>query len=227
MGEEKETFRVIRNNNDEQKIIEELNSLDIYSVLDSEEVLSKVFKIKNEFQRQRVIMSLEDKAKGIGKLRAFQRLVKIVKGKSTVPAFQEERNFSIKIDELELELNTGDWIVDKLGVRRYVERGDQLIEEQASWQLVIISNIYYNTELNTYRVQLAFRENEFSKLKTITVNKSIISSTSSITVLSDYGISVTNHNAPFLVKYLNDLERLNPNTIPRSSSISRLGWIND
>ena len=227
MGEEKETFRVIRNNNDEQKIIEELNSLDIYSVLDSEEVLSKVFKIKNEFQRQRVIMSLEDKAKGIGKLRAFQRLVKIVKGKSTVPAFQEERNFSIKIEELELELNTGDWIVDKLGVRRYVERGDQLIEEQASWQLVIISNIYYNTELNTYRVQLAFRENEFSKLKTITVNKSIISSTSSITVLSDYGISVTNHNAPFLVKYLNDLERLNPNTIPRSSSISRLGWIND
>lgn len=227
MGEEKETFTVIRNNNDEQLLVQELNNLDITSVFDSEEVLSKVFKIKNEFQRQKVIMSLEEKAKGIGKLRAFQRLVKIVASKCLSPKSSEERNFSVKIEELGLELSTGEWIVDKLGVRRYVERSEQLIEEQASWQLVIISNIYYNTELNTYRVQLAFRENEFAKLKTITVNKSTISNTSSITVLADYGISVTNHTAPFLVKYLNDLERLNPNTIPRSDSISRIGWIND
>ena len=62
---------------------------------------------------------------------------------------------------------------------------------------------------------------------TITVNKSTISNTSTITGLADYGLSVTNHSAPFLVKYLNDLERLNATTIPRSESISRLGWIND
>lgn len=224
MGEDKETLTIIRNNEDE--IAVELDGLEATQVFD-EEVLSKVFKISNEFLRQKVVMSLEAKAKSLGQVRNFQKLLKVVKSKMLSPKPMEEQNFQVKIPELDLELNTGEWIVDKSGVRRYTEKGETLIEEQASWQMVVISNIFFNTEQNTYRVQLAFRENEFSKMKTITVNKSTISNTSNITCLADYGIAVTNHTAPFLVKYLNDLERLNVDNIPRSASISRIGWIND
>lgn len=227
MGDEKETFRVIQNdNNDEQEIATELECLGAQDVFD-EEALSKVFKIKNEFLRQKVIMTLESKAKTIGQVRNFQKLLKVVRAKNASPRPIAEQSFSVSIKELNLELSTGEWVVDNLGVRRYTEKGDTMIEEQASWQMVVISNIYCNTELNTYRVQLAFRENEFSSLKTITVNKSTIASPANITCLADYGLSVTNHSAPFLVKYLNDLERLNVDRIPRSDSISRLGWIND
>lgn len=224
MGEE-ETLTLVQNNMDNQ-IEQELNSIEPINIFD-EEVLSKVFKIENEFLRQKVIMSLESKAKSIGQARNLQKLLKVLKVKYSSPKQVQEETYTLKVPELDLVLNTGEWLVDNMGVRRYTEKGETLIEEQASWHLVFISNIFYNTEQNTYKVQLAFRENEFSKLKTITVNKSTISNTSNITCLADYGISVTNHSAPFLVKYLNDLERLNVDTIPRSASISRIGWIND
>lgn len=224
MGEE-ETLTLVKNNMDNQ-IEQELSSIEPINIFD-EEVLSKVFKIENEFLRQKVIMSLENKAKSIGQTRNLQKLLKVLKVKYSSPKQVQEETYTLTVPELGLVLNTGEWLVDNMGVRRYTEKGETLIEEQASWHLVFISNIFYNTEQNTYKVQLAFRENEFSKLKTITVNKSTISNTSNITCLADYGISVTNHSAPFLVKYLNDLERLNVDTIPRSASISRIGWIND
>jgi hypothetical protein len=224
MGEE-ETLTLVQNNMDNQ-IEQELNSIEPINIFD-EEVLSKVFKIENEFLRHKVIMSLENKAKSIGQTRNLQKLLKVLKVKYSSPKQVQEETYTLTVPELGLVLNTGEWLVDNMGVRRYTEKGETLIEEQASWHLVFISNIFYNTEQNTYKVQLAFRENEFSKLKTITVNKSTISNTSNITCLADYGISVTNHSAPFLVKYLNDLERLNVDTIPRSASISRIGWIND
>ena len=224
MGEE-ETLTLVQNNMDNQ-IEQELNGIEPVNIFD-EEVLSKVFKIENEFLRHKVIMSLENKAKSIGQTRNLQKLLKVLKVKYSSPKQVQEETYTLTVPELGLVLNTGEWLVDNMGVRRYTEKGETLIEEQASWHLVFISNIFYNTEQNTYKVQLAFRENEFSKLKTITVNKSTISNTSNITCLADYGISVTNHSAPFLVKYLNDLERLNVDTIPRSASISRIGWIND
>lgn len=224
MGEE-ETLTLVQNNMDNQ-IEQELNGIEPVNIFD-EEVLSKVFKIENEFLRHKVIMSLENKAKSIGQTRNLQKLLKVLKVKYSSPKQVQEETYTLTVPELGLMLNTGEWLVDNMGVRRYTEKGETLIEEQASWHLVFISNIFYNTEQNTYKVQLAFRENEFSKLKTITVNKSTISNTSNITCLADYGISVTNHSAPFLVKYLNDLERLNVDTIPRSASISRIGWIND
>ena len=224
MGEE-ETLTLVQNNMDNQ-IEQELNGIEPVNIFD-EEVLSKVFKIENEFLRHKVIMSLENKAKSIGQTRNLQKLLKVLKVKYNSPKQVQEETYTLTVPELGLVLNTGEWLVDNMGVRRYTEKGETLIEEQASWHLVFISNIFYNTEQNTYKVQLAFRENEFSKLKTITVNKSTISNTSNITCLADYGVSVTNHSAPFLVKYLNDLERLNVDTIPRSASISRIGWIND
>lgn len=225
MDENRGNLTVIRGN-DDKTIYEELENVDSNSVLD-EEVLYKVFKIGDELTRIKVIANLEAKAKSVGQYRNFQKMMKIVKAKSMTPTSQKEQNFSVMVEELGLVLSTGDWVVDKLGVRRYVEKGEQLLEEQASWQFIVVSNIYYNEESNTYKVQLAFRESDSSKLKTITVNKSVISSTSNITCLSDYGISVTNLSAPFLVKYLNDLERLNVDIIPKSSSISRLGWIDN
>lgn len=208
----------------DELLLEELNSLEGMSVLEEENIL-KALKVQDEFKRQKAIMSLELKAKEISQSQNFKRLLKICMQKNINKSTVKE--FTCTLEGVDLVYKTGEWICDLQGVRRYVERNGATIEEVASWQPVVIKNIYYNQELNTYRVQLAFKESEYSPTKTITVNKSTIANASNITMLADYGISITNQNASLFVKYLNDLERLNVDVIPRSAAISRVGWVND
>lgn len=207
-------------------LIDELNSVSGMDSL-SEENITKALMIGDAFKRQQAIISLEAEAKSVGQSRNFQKLVKIVGTKLSTPNPNQTQSTSFvsNVTGFDLQLTTGEWICDNQGVRRYVQTKGQLTEEVASWQPVIISNIYYNQEFNTCRVQLMFKESENAPVKTITVNKSIIANTSNITMLSDFGISITSANAPMLVKYLNDLEKYNVDVIPRSNAISRLGWI--
>jgi hypothetical protein len=171
-------------------------------------------------------MTLEDKARKIGRIRNFQKMVGIVKQQMLSESFGGQ-DYVTQMEGIDLVLNTGEWICDGHGIRRFTEKNGSMIEEVACWQPVIISEIFFNRELCSYRVQLAFKESEFSKVKTVTVPKSMIATASSITNLADFGIAVTNITAPLLVRYLNDLERLNVDRIPHNSAISRLGWIDD
>ena len=189
------------------------------------QVIKSAVGIKDEYTRQQAIMILEDKARNIKKARNFQKFLGIVKQECREAVSSDD--FYAQLEDIDLTLRTGEWICDNKGVRHYVNRNGFMVEEVASWQPIIISNIFYNQELNTYRVQLAFKESEYSKTKTITVNKSVIANSSSIVMLADFGIAVTNQTASALVKYLNDLERLNVEVIPRNNAISRLGWVND
>ena len=208
----------------DELLLAELNGLEGLEVLEESNIL-KALSIQDQFNRQKAIMSLELKAKEISQSQNFKRFLKIcMQKRATKP---DSREFTCSLEGVDIVYKTGEWICDLQGIRRFVDRNGATIEEVASWQPVVISNIYFNQELNTYRVQLAFKESEFSPTKTITVNKSTIANASNITVLADYGISITNQNASLLVKYLNDLERLNVDIIPRSAAISRVGWVND
>lgn len=190
------------------------------------EVLKSAVSIQDDYTRQQAIMILEAKARDIKQARNFQKFLGIVKQECVAKATTSD-SFATQLEGIDLVLDTGEWICNKDGVKRFVNKNGFMVEEIACWQPIIISNIYFNQEMNIYRVQLAFKESEFSKTKTVTVNKSIIANSSSIVMLSDFGIAVTNQTAPMLVKYLNDLERLNVETIPRQSAISRLGWVDD
>ena len=189
-------------------------------------VVRAVLEIEDDLIKQRAIMMLEDKARKIGRIRNFQKIVGIVKQRMMSEALGGQ-DYVAQMEGIDLVLNTGEWICDSHGIRRFTEKNGSMIEEVACWQPVIISEIFFNRELCSYRVQLAFKESQFSKVKTITVPKSMIATASSITNLADYGIAVTNITAPLLVRYLNDLERLNVDKIPHNSAISRLGWIDD
>ena len=208
------------------ELLEELKSLPRTEALEEDNIM-KALKVKDEFNRQKAIMVLEEKAREISQTRNFQRLLRICMSKLKNPTSSGSKKFKTRIEGIDLEYDTGEWVCDLQGVRRVVEKNGAFIEEVATWQPVVISNLFYNQELNTYRVQLAFKEHEFSPTRTITVNKSTIANTSNITALADYGISITNQSAPLLVKYLNDLERLNVDIIPRNSAISRVGWVGD
>lgn len=210
---------------DDQAKLDAFSALDDMAALDKEVIRSAV-SIEDDYTRQSAIMILETKARNIKQARNFQKFLGIVK-QDCLQKKAQPMDFVTAIDGIDLQLKTGDWICDDTGIRHFVNRNGNMVEEVASWQPIIINNIFYNQEMNTYRVQLAFKESEYAKVKTVTVNKSIIANSSSIVTLADFGISVTNQTAPVLVKYLNDLERLNVDTIPRNNAISRLGWVNN
>ena len=210
---------------DDQAKLDAFNALEDIQALDKEVIKSAV-SIEDDYTRQSAIMILESKARNIKQARNFQKFLGIVK-QGCMQEKTQPMDFVTSIDGIDLVLKTGEWICDNSGVRHFVNRNGYMVEEIASWQPIIISNIFYNQELNTYRVQLAFKESEYAEVKTVTVNKSIIANSSSIIILADFGISVTNQTASILVKYLNDLERLNVETIPRNNAISRLGWVNN
>ena len=209
----------------EEEIIAYIDSLDNKVVIE-DAIIKQVLMIPNELTRQKAVMALEAKAKKIGQARNFQKLVGIIKQQIRQELLGGQ-NYVVKLDGIDLTLSTGEWICDNNGIRRFASRNGTVVEEVASWQPVIISKIFFNKELSSYRVQLAFKESEFSKVKTITIPKSMIATASGITSLADYGIAVTNITAPLLVRYLNDLERLNVEIIPRNDAISRLGWIDN
>jgi hypothetical protein len=90
-------------------------------------------------------------------------------------------------------------------------------------QPITITKLIRNIKMKTIKVELSFRR--FNKWETITIDKDIISKFKSITLLSKFGILVTDDNAKGLVQYLHTLEVLNEFVIPCMDSISSFGYV--
>lgn len=60
----------------------------------------------------------------------------------------------------------------------------------------------------------------------LVVDRKTVSSANKIVDLSDSGIAVTSESAKALVKYFAKIEQLNPELIPETECVTRLGWIN-
>lgn len=117
------------------------------------------------------------------------------------------------------ELYCGTWKADASGVRAY----DMFGEHIACYHPILITKRLCNAETGKEKVRLAFCKG--SKWKEITIDKGIIASSNKIVNLADYGVSVTSESAKLLVKFLSDLENLNINNIPSTTSTSKFGWI--
>nr|WP_243235852.1 DUF927 domain-containing protein [Zhenpiania hominis] len=82
-----------------------------------------------------------------------------------------------------------------------------------------------NIDTGIEKLELAYRKGK--QWRKMIFDRRQIASASSIVGLSDYGVAVTSENAKYLVQYLHDVENLNYDKIPESSSVSRLGWIGE
>lgn len=94
-------------------------------------------------------------------------------------------------------------------------------------ECVISHPIYISRRLidnidKTEKVELTYKPND--RWMSITVDKSTIASSTKIVTLADYGISVTTDNANLLIKYLQDFDNINYETIPIKRATSALGW---
>lgn len=154
------------------------------------------------------------------KLTAYQKLEREALKKET-PAKQKAPTDNITLFDYPKSLNEyrcGCWMADDNGVRTYNLFGEVL----ACYHPILIADRYVNAENGKEKVKLAFKKGD--AWREITVDKSVIASSTKIVGLADYGVSVTSETAKNLVKFLADLENLNLDLIEIRTSTSKFGW---
>ncbi|SES69081.1 DUF927 domain-containing protein [[Clostridium] polysaccharolyticum] len=209
-----------------------VETLDSVSIL-ADEIFCEIMDEKDEIDRSRLELECMSRARELGKLTEFKKLLSAYKKKEKEylkaesekkignDSFEHYTDFSIPEDAGFDNLFCGTWIATDHGIQTYGFMGQPIL---ACYHPILPVKRMENAETGKEKIELAFRKG--FKWKKIVVEKNQIASSSKIVSLSDYGISVTSENAKALVRYLADIENLNVNMIPVQISTSKLGWIN-
>lgn len=108
------------------------------------------------------------------------------------------------------------WLCNDHGVRRAADL--------ACHHPIMISRRLYNREASEVKVEISYKI--MGSWESKIINRTEIATGREIVKLARYGISVTSANADNLIRYLQELEQLNPD-IPLIESVTKLGWVND
>jgi len=208
--------------------IEDLTKINESTIL-SRELFEEIYNIENNFDKMKVLLSVSDRAKVLGKKLEFEKLCRAyLKQKkasdseiidSRLNEISSDGMTHFNSDEYE-DYKCGYWIAYESGIKEITSYG----ERKACSHPILPIKILKNAETGFCKVVIAFKlKNCWSE---ITVDKEIISSSSKIVSLSKYGIRVTSENSKALVEFLSDIESLNEDRIVNMVSTSKLGWIN-
>lgn len=127
---------------------------------------------------------------------------------------------STQFDGQELELFSGEYVCDDLGVVIQDKYGfDNIICRHPIMPVCRLVNVDSGEE----RLQIAYRKGRY--WRSLIAEKSTIASSNKILDLASNGVLVTSENAKSLSKYLLEIEDLNYDTIPEQKSVGRLGWV--
>ena len=205
-------------------LIEYAEKLDADSLL-SNDLFVELYEVEDEILRQRYIFQLEARAEELKKLQAFRKLLRIYdkqwKKSQKAPMIETLNKFEISIPEKDIELESGTWQMDETGIYTVTDRG----REYACPHPIVPVGILKGVESGLCKTILLFKVR--GSWSTVNVNRSMIASAQKVVGLSEFGVQVTSESARTLVRYLNDVEALNPDIICERLSTSKLGWIND
>jgi len=140
--------------------------------------------------------------------------------KAQVSALTPADNIS-EIEGQDMELDTGDWLVDDCGVRKQFD--GEIACPHPIWPVERLKNI----DTGEMKVRIAFRRGTGGRrvFQTILTDFDTVSNAKNIVSLARIGISVTSgKRAQALVDYIADVMDLNYDRIPETKSVSRMGW---
>lgn len=191
----------------------------------------EILAIESDLERQLIADKVREQAKSLGIAGKFDARYKAAQKDFSRVKMRELANSSEQYGLLQTEftmlktdpggqLVCGDWVADDEGVRIQTDRG-------IAWACqhpIFISKTLRNVETGKYKAEIVFKLPGKAPQKTY-VDRKILTTTNQIVNLADDGVIVNQHTAPFLVKYLADLQTLNPLLIQERSSTSRLGWV--
>lgn len=208
-------------------LLEYVEKLDESSLL-SDDLFIELFGIKDEIQRQRKEIELEDRSKILNCTTKFKKLLKTYKDaykkklKNQLLAPGTNENIIVFDDEACTSLNSGEWLTDEIGgIYRMNDRG----RDYACYHPIFPAGILRGAEDNLCKTILWFRVR--GVWTRIYIDRGILASSNKIVNLAQFGVQVTSENARTLVKYMNDMEALNEGKIREHVSTSKLGWIED
>lgn len=129
---------------------------------------------------------------------------------------------STQFDGQEVELFSGEYVCDDLGVMVHDKYGfEQIVCRHPIMPVQRLCNIDTGEE----RLRIAFRKGR--QWRSLIAEKTVLASGNSILQLAANGVLVTSENAKALSKYLFEMEDLNYEIIPEQKSVSRLGWVGE
>lgn len=204
--------------------VQPMNKYDEKSIV-SKELFEEIFDEEDVIERSYMIAECSVRAKELGVYKIFSSVIsqQMKLEKELVKASRDNNSrmtdFSIPLEKSYTNMKCGFWEADGSGILTHNVMG---MEQRACHHPILPVRRLCNVETGEEKITLAFKRDNY--WKEITVNKDIISSATKIVALSKYGISVTSENAKHLVKFLNDVENMNNDSIELRDSTSKLGW---
>lgn len=122
---------------------------------------------------------------------------------------------------LNLALPAG-FIYGSDGIQEIRKAGEGYTYNLAAGTPTIISERIFNMDTKTEKVQLSFKY--FDRWVDVIRKRSEVFSARNIVNLTDFGLNTSSESAKYLVKYLQALEAANPQGIPLTYAVSKIGW---
>lgn len=196
------------------EIVDELNPSELLSV----DLLSELYSIESNFDREQKLQEIQKKAEEYKIKPQFNKLYKAYCQDNKKELVLSNPSYVTEFDD-QPELCSGVWRADMNGIWTLTEKG----KLYACSHPIYPKSILVNIESKTCKIELVFWVRH--KWHTIYVDRKVIASRNSIVALASHGIRVTSENAGALVQYLSDIESLNEFDITEKKSTSRLGWV--
>lgn len=202
-----EIFKDINSKIDKDKFIEIIKSESIYKIINEYSPSDKID----------AIYFIDEKSKLVGAFKLWNEKKKINIKKIKTPQ-NKEANMT-EFENQPITLYCGDWVASNVeGIVKY--KGNQ--EMRVGYQPILITKRIVNIENDTEKFEIAYFDQ--NKWKYRYIPRTLLSNSTSVTKLSDFGIDINSSNSYAFISYINDLYMYNKNEIPIINSVSHLGW---
>ena len=117
-----------------------------------------------------------------------------------------------------------EWSFNENGVWHQKRTSSGMVEHLCVCPVpVVLTKRMIDIDTAEEKVELAFYRDK--RWRNITAKRSSVFNRQGLIMLSDKGLPVSSERAKYLIRFLDDLERVNLNVLPLQQSISRMGWI--
>lgn len=208
--------------------IENCEKLDITSFRERD-LYEELLNIESELDRSIAASQVRSRAKQLGIVKEFD--INWLGAQKEHARFMKRQlsesggMFSSHITDFpsrdaDLQFQCAEWIADGNGVRIQTEKGAEII---VCPHPIYPVKILRNSETGKYKVELEFIIR--GQTRNIFVDKETLANPTKILKLANDSVQITSLTSQYLVKYLSDIESLNPELVKEFTSTSRLGWI--
>lgn len=206
--------------------IEYVEKLDAKSILEPD-LFDELFEIESEFEREQIVIKLEERAKIVGVKTKFLEMYKLrkkdyknmLKAEKQVLTKIETGSYVTEFTGQEHPLDCGSWQCTDDGISIITEKGPLI----ACTHPIYPIGVLVNAETGDYKIVIRFKVR--GRWREIIEDRDTIASSNKIVSLASKGVRVTSENAKLLVKYLSEIESRNEDIVIEKTSTSRLGWI--